>query len=44
MLISFQAGKSLASITAGPLLGIFTLGMFFPIANSSVSNYDNKRM
>ncbi|XP_031776578.1 sodium-coupled monocarboxylate transporter 2 [Apis florea] len=30
-----QAGKSLASITAGPLLGIFTLGMFFPIANSS---------
>ncbi|PBC25900.1 Sodium-coupled monocarboxylate transporter [Apis cerana cerana] len=30
-----QAGKSLASITAGPLLGIFTLGMFFPVANSS---------
>ncbi|XP_014260294.1 sodium-coupled monocarboxylate transporter 2-like isoform X2 [Cimex lectularius] len=29
-----QAGKSLASITAGPLLGLFTLGMLFPWANS----------
>ncbi|XP_078050253.1 sodium-coupled monocarboxylate transporter 2 isoform X1 [Augochlora pura] len=30
-----QAGKSLSSITAGPLLGMFTLGMFFPSANSA---------
>ncbi|XP_017764409.1 PREDICTED: sodium-coupled monocarboxylate transporter 2-like isoform X2 [Eufriesea mexicana] len=30
-----QAAKSLSGITAGPLLGIFTMGMFFPIANSA---------
>ncbi|XP_034186765.2 sodium-coupled monocarboxylate transporter 2 [Osmia lignaria lignaria] len=30
-----QAGKSLSGITAGPLLGIFTLGMLFPFANST---------
>ncbi|XP_014206395.1 sodium-coupled monocarboxylate transporter 1-like [Copidosoma floridanum] len=29
-----QAGKSLSGITAGPLLGVFTLGMFSPYANS----------
>ncbi|KYN10745.1 Sodium-coupled monocarboxylate transporter 1 [Trachymyrmex cornetzi] len=29
-----QAGKSLSGITAGPLLGMFSLGMLFPMANS----------
>ncbi|XP_057318145.1 sodium-coupled monocarboxylate transporter 1-like [Microplitis mediator] len=30
----FQTARSLTSITSGPILGVFTLGMFFPYANS----------
>ena len=31
-----QASNSMSAITAGPLLGIFTLGILFPSANSTV--------
>ncbi|CAH4038340.1 unnamed protein product [Pieris brassicae] len=33
-----QAGKSLAGITAGSLLGLFTMGLFMPWINASVIN------
>lgn len=33
-----QASGSLSAITAGPLLGMFTLGMFVPFANSKVTS------
>lgn len=31
-----QAGKSLAGITAGSLLGLFTMGLFLPWINATV--------
>lgn len=32
-----QAGKSLAGITAGSLLGLFSMGLFLPWINATVS-------
>lgn len=36
-----QAGKSLAGITAGSLLGLFSMGLFLPWVNATVSYSNN---
>lgn len=39
-----QASGSLSAITAGPLLGIFTMGIFFPCVNSKVPIFQTNRL